>query len=59
MLDFIHVSGTENIPSWWIWAYWCSPMSYGKNTIEVSEFLAPRWNKVSDRNKVKCPIIIV
>ena len=42
----IHIPGTENIPKWWIWAYWCSPTSYGQNAIAVNEFLAPRWNKV-------------
>eukprot|EP00253_Pinus_taeda_P008654 PITA_08654 len=39
------VVSRENIPSWWIWAYWCSPMTYGQNAIAVNEFLAPRWDK--------------
>lgn len=39
------VVSRENIPKWWIWAYWCSPMSYGQNAIAVNEFLAPRWDK--------------
>eukprot|EP00253_Pinus_taeda_P001138 PITA_01138 len=39
------VVSRENIPSWWIWAYWCSPMSYGQNAIAVNEFLASRWDK--------------
>ncbi|XP_057868467.2 ABC transporter G family member 39 [Cryptomeria japonica] len=41
------VISRENVPSWWIWAYWCSPLSYGQNALAVNEFLAPRWNKPS------------
>eukprot|EP00253_Pinus_taeda_P009158 PITA_09158 len=33
----------ENIPKWWIWGYWCSPLMYAENAISVNEMLAPRW----------------
>ncbi|KAH9321643.1 hypothetical protein KI387_016282, partial [Taxus chinensis] len=39
------VVSREDVPSWWIWAYWCSPMSYSQNALAANEFLAPRWNK--------------
>ncbi|KAH9321633.1 hypothetical protein KI387_016272 [Taxus chinensis] len=41
------VISREAVPSWWIWAYWCSPLSYSQNALAVNEFLAPRWNKPS------------
>ncbi|CAM8888399.1 unnamed protein product [Rhodiola kirilowii] len=31
------------IPKWWIWGYWISPMTYSYNALAVNEFLAPRW----------------
>ena len=33
----------NEIPDWWGWAYWVSPMSYGYNAIAVNEMYAPRW----------------
>lgn len=38
------------IPKWWQWAYWASPLSYGFNAIAVTEMFAPRWmnKKASD-----------
>ncbi|XP_019056482.1 PREDICTED: ABC transporter G family member 36-like [Tarenaya hassleriana] len=31
------------IPVWWRWAFWVSPLSYAFNAISVNEMLAPRW----------------
>ncbi|GKB00806.1 ABC transporter G family member 35-like protein [Tanacetum coccineum] len=31
------------IPNWWEWGYWLSPLSYGFKAFSVNEFLAPRW----------------
>ncbi|CAN0858781.1 ABC transporter G family member 29 [Linum grandiflorum] len=31
------------IPVWWEWAYWVSPLSYGYNALAVNEMTAPRW----------------
>ncbi|XP_077218109.1 ABC transporter G family member 42-like [Tasmannia lanceolata] len=31
------------IPNWWIWGYWISPLTYAYNAIAVNELLAPRW----------------
>ncbi|GLJ30759.1 hypothetical protein SUGI_0609870 [Cryptomeria japonica] len=43
----------DKVPSWWIWAYWCNPLSYSQNAIAVNEFLAPRWNKLSSTTSNK------
>lgn len=37
----------KKIKPWWIWGYWISPLAYAQNGINVNEFLAPEWNKVS------------
>ena len=31
------------IPSWWIWGYWISPLTYAFNALLVNKMLAPRW----------------
>ncbi|MBA0807576.1 hypothetical protein Gohar_023374, partial [Gossypium harknessii] len=31
------------IPKWWEWAYWISPLTYGYNAFTVNELFAPRW----------------
>ncbi|KAK4606103.1 hypothetical protein RGQ29_000394 [Quercus rubra] len=31
------------IKSWWIWAFWVSPLSYAQRAISVNEFTATRW----------------
>ncbi|XP_057431805.1 ABC transporter G family member 36-like [Lotus japonicus] len=33
----------REIPDWWVWAYWVSPLSYAFNALTVNEMLAPRW----------------
>ncbi|CAI9105088.1 OLC1v1003939C2 [Oldenlandia corymbosa var. corymbosa] len=33
----------RDIPDWWGWGYWISPLSYSFNAITVNEFFAPRW----------------
>ncbi|KAK8594976.1 hypothetical protein V6N13_015885 [Hibiscus sabdariffa] len=33
----------NQIPSWWEWAYWVSPLTYGFNGFSVNEMLASRW----------------
>ncbi|CAA7402812.1 unnamed protein product [Spirodela intermedia] len=42
----------ELIPSWWIWGYWLSPLTYAFNAIAVNEMLAPRWmNRLTEGNR--------
>jgi len=31
------------IPDWWGWAYWVSPLTYAFNGLVVNEMFAPRW----------------
>ncbi|EPS70689.1 hypothetical protein M569_04071, partial [Genlisea aurea] len=33
----------DQIPVWWRWGYWISPLSYGYNAIVINEMFAPRW----------------
>ncbi|KAG5537776.1 hypothetical protein RHGRI_025028 [Rhododendron griersonianum] len=41
----------DQIPMWWQWAYWVTPMSYGFNALAVNEMFAPRWmNKLASDN---------
>ncbi|KAF4399195.1 hypothetical protein G4B88_022278 [Cannabis sativa] len=41
----------DEIPKWWVWGYWVSPITYGYNAITVNEMLAPRWmNKLASDN---------
>ncbi|KAE8679805.1 Pleiotropic drug resistance protein 12 [Hibiscus syriacus] len=41
----------REIPNWWEWAYWVSPLSYGYNAFTVNEMFDPRWmNKLASDN---------
>ncbi|KAJ4842239.1 hypothetical protein Tsubulata_045945 [Turnera subulata] len=33
----------SQMPVWWEWAYWVSPLTYTYNGLSVNEFYAPRW----------------
>ncbi|KAK9281909.1 hypothetical protein L1049_004817 [Liquidambar formosana] len=33
----------DQIPKWWKWGYWISPMTYSFNALAVNEMFAPRW----------------
>ncbi|OIW15880.1 hypothetical protein TanjilG_04415 [Lupinus angustifolius] len=37
----------DDIPNYWIWGYWISPLMYAFNAFSVNEMLAPRWQKPS------------
>ncbi|KAK8611432.1 hypothetical protein V6N13_131483 [Hibiscus sabdariffa] len=44
----------REIPNWWEWAYWVSPLSYGYNAFTVNEIFAPRWmNKQASDNATR------
>ncbi|KAL1298231.1 hypothetical protein HN51_042620 [Arachis hypogaea] len=34
----------RDIPNWWVWGYWISPLAYAFNAYSANEMLAPRWN---------------
>lgn len=42
---------TGDIPNWWIWGYWISPMTYAFNGLAVNEMYAPRWMNRNVSNK--------
>jgi ABC-type multidrug transport system permease subunit len=46
--SFLCVIWADQIPKWWIWAYWISPMMYAQNSLAINEFLGDRWRKVKD-----------
>ncbi|OMO66548.1 ABC-2 type transporter [Corchorus olitorius] len=31
------------IPKWWKWGYWCSPMTYGYDALAINTFYSPMW----------------
>ncbi|XLQ98847.1 hypothetical protein S83_065046 [Arachis hypogaea] len=37
----------REIPNWWVWGYWVSPLTYAFNALAVNELYAPRWSKPS------------
>ncbi|KAK1592033.1 hypothetical protein Q3G72_018095 [Acer saccharum] len=37
-------------PAWLRWGFWISPLTYGEIGLSINEFLAPRWQKVSEGN---------
>ncbi|KAL9463515.1 hypothetical protein AB3S75_001346 [Citrus x aurantiifolia] len=42
------------IPNWWEWGYWVSPLAYGYNAFAVNEMYAPRWmNRLASDNVTK------
>ncbi|KFK42381.1 hypothetical protein AALP_AA2G248800 [Arabis alpina] len=48
------------IPVWWRWAYWLSPLSYAFNGLAVNELFAPRWmNKQSSLNGTKLGTMVL
>ncbi|KAH7547224.1 hypothetical protein FEM48_Zijuj01G0286900 [Ziziphus jujuba var. spinosa] len=49
----------DQIPSWWKWGYWVSPMSYGFNAFAVNEMLAPRWMNQRTSNNATVGIAVL
>ncbi|XP_042501406.1 ABC transporter G family member 42-like [Macadamia integrifolia] len=48
------------IPKWWIWGYWISPLSYSYNAVVVNEMFAPRWmNKLASDNVTRLGIAVM
>ncbi|KAH0943589.1 hypothetical protein HID58_003226 [Brassica napus] len=48
------------IPIWWKWAYWVSPMAYTYDALTVNEMLAPRWmNQHSSDNSTKLGLAVL
>ncbi|KAG5537773.1 hypothetical protein RHGRI_025026 [Rhododendron griersonianum] len=50
----------DQIPKWWQWGYWVTPMSYGFNALAVNEMFAPRWmNKLASDNVTSLGIAVL
>ncbi|PIN12257.1 Pleiotropic drug resistance proteins (PDR1-15), ABC superfamily [Handroanthus impetiginosus] len=50
----------DQIPDWWGWGYWLSPLSYGYNAIVVNEMFAARWmNKLASDNTRRLGVAIL
>ncbi|KAI3463305.1 hypothetical protein Pfo_019968 [Paulownia fortunei] len=50
----------DQIPDWWRWGYWVSPLTYGYNAITVNEMFAPRWmNKLASDNTRRLGVAIL
>ncbi|XP_070661681.1 ABC transporter G family member 29-like [Malus domestica] len=50
----------EEIPKWWRWGYWASPITYGFNAITVNEMFAPRWmNKLASDNATRLGVAVL
>ncbi|KAF8083300.1 hypothetical protein N665_0783s0010 [Sinapis alba] len=48
------------IPIWWKWAYWVSPMAYTYDALTVNEMLAPRWmNQQSSDNSTSLGLAVL
>lgn len=48
------------IPKWWAWGYWVSPMTYGFNAISVNEMFAPRWmNQLASDNTTRLGVAVL
>ena len=39
--------GRPDIPKYWIWGYWISPITYAQQAISVNELTSERWQHVS------------
>ncbi|KAL0354631.1 UNVERIFIED_CONTAM: ABC transporter G family member 36 [Sesamum radiatum] len=50
----------DQIPVWWSWGYWVSPLSYGYNAVTVNEMFASRWmNKVGSDNVTRLGVAVL
>ncbi|XP_073142895.1 ABC transporter G family member 29-like isoform X2 [Henckelia pumila] len=50
----------DNIPIWWRWGYWMSPLSYGYNAVTVNEMFASRWmSKLASDNATRLGVAVL
>ncbi|GLT71132.1 hypothetical protein SLA2020_431730 [Shorea laevis] len=48
------------IPVWWSWGHWVSPLSYGFNALTVNEMLSPRWmDKLASSNMTMLGVAVL
>ncbi|KAM7256163.1 hypothetical protein ACFE04_011904 [Oxalis oulophora] len=41
-----YVLSRDKVKSWWVWAYWISPLMYADGAIITNEFLGHSWDKI-------------
>ncbi|KAI3455483.1 hypothetical protein Pfo_012146 [Paulownia fortunei] len=50
----------DQIPIWWRWGYWISPLSYSYNAVTVNEMFASRWmNKLGSDNVTRLGVAVL
>ncbi|KAL6996411.1 transcription factor [Sarracenia purpurea var. burkii] len=50
----------DQIPKWWEWGYWVSPLTYGFNALTINEMFAPRWmNKLGSDNVTSLGVVVL
>ncbi|KAF3441957.1 hypothetical protein FNV43_RR15873 [Rhamnella rubrinervis] len=40
-----YIISRVDVPRWWIWGFWFSPLMYAQNAASVNEFLGHSWHK--------------
>ncbi|XP_057422907.1 pleiotropic drug resistance protein 1-like isoform X2 [Lotus japonicus] len=53
------VISREDVPKWFIWGYWSSPLMYGQNAIAVNEFLGHSWRKVTSNSNETLGVLVL
>ncbi|KAK7839281.1 abc transporter g family member 40 [Quercus suber] len=49
----------DNVPKWWLWGYWISPLMYGQNAIAVNEFLGNSWRHVAPNSSEQLGVLVL
>ncbi|XVF86696.1 hypothetical protein PTKIN_Ptkin18bG0062900 [Pterospermum kingtungense] len=48
------------IPKWWKWGYWVSPLTYSYSSLAVNEMYAPRWmNRLASDNVTRLGVAVL
>ncbi|KAK8690333.1 hypothetical protein V6N13_089026 [Hibiscus sabdariffa] len=48
------------IPKWWKWGYWVSPVSYTYSSLVINEMYAPRWmNRLASDNITRLGVAVL
>ncbi|KAK4604273.1 hypothetical protein RGQ29_012679 [Quercus rubra] len=45
-----YIISRDDIPSWWIWGFWVSPLMYAQIAASDNEFLGHSWDKRVENN---------
>ncbi|KAB1209191.1 ABC transporter G family member 32 [Morella rubra] len=45
----------DDIPKWWVWGFWISPLMYAQTAASDNEFLGHSWDK-RDSNNMSSPL---